>query len=180
MPKSESNVVVRLKPGHPTGTYRRGGYVFTAGTDVLIPAGDLPDAIRDDPWLLTRGEDEPFSVRRQLPTEEPGDPARAPELPDYSALQHELTTTKEALDKRTDELKEANDRIAVLEGKKVAEPAKDPAPLFCILEDCPDRKTHAGFKGFDDLEALNGHAMQAHNQQAELDGDDVVYRAKVV
>ncbi len=42
---------VRLKAGHPTGTYRRSGQVFT-GQPVVVPDEKMTKAIRTDPWLL--------------------------------------------------------------------------------------------------------------------------------
>jgi len=40
---------VRLKPGHPTGTYRRAGMEFTAAP---VKLGSVPAAVAKDPWLL--------------------------------------------------------------------------------------------------------------------------------
>jgi hypothetical protein len=41
---------VTLKPGHPTGTYRRGGYFFHASEPTILES--LPDAVADDPQLI--------------------------------------------------------------------------------------------------------------------------------
>lgn len=40
---------VRLKPGHPTGTYHRGGEAFTKEPILLE---EVSDVIARDPWLL--------------------------------------------------------------------------------------------------------------------------------
>lgn len=41
---------IRLKPGHPTGEYRRSGLTFTVTGVVRLD--EVPDAVRDDPWLI--------------------------------------------------------------------------------------------------------------------------------
>lgn len=40
---------VRLKPGHPTGTYRRAGREFT---DEPVKMELVPPAVAKDPWLI--------------------------------------------------------------------------------------------------------------------------------
>ena len=40
---------VRLKPGHPTGSYRRGGEVFSAGEVKYFE--EVPEVIANDPCL---------------------------------------------------------------------------------------------------------------------------------
>lgn len=42
---------VKVKPGHPTGTYRRSGQVFTT-QPVVLPDEKLTKVIRKDPWLV--------------------------------------------------------------------------------------------------------------------------------
>jgi len=46
---------VRVKPGHPSGTYRRAGKVFTTTAAVLLD--EVPDVIRNDPWLVVTEAD---------------------------------------------------------------------------------------------------------------------------
>lgn len=41
---------VRVKPGHPTGAYRRAGLVFSVHDAVRLD--EVPDEIRTDPWLI--------------------------------------------------------------------------------------------------------------------------------
>ena len=41
---------VRLKPGHPTGVYHRGGIEFTASAPVQLEKA--PKAVREDSWLV--------------------------------------------------------------------------------------------------------------------------------
>lgn len=42
---------VKVKPGHPTGTYRRSGQVFTF-QPVVLPDEKVSKVIRKDPWLV--------------------------------------------------------------------------------------------------------------------------------
>lgn len=42
---------VTLRPNHPTGTYRRGGFVFVRGADAYLTDTDLTDDIKNDPYL---------------------------------------------------------------------------------------------------------------------------------
>ena len=42
---------VRVKPNHPTGMRRRGGFVFTK-TPVTLGHKDMTDEIKSDPWLI--------------------------------------------------------------------------------------------------------------------------------
>ena len=48
---------VKLKAGHPTGTYRRAGIVFLAGE--VKKLNKLPDAVKKDPWLEVSEPKEP-------------------------------------------------------------------------------------------------------------------------
>lgn len=41
---------VRVKTGHPTGTYRRAGMTFSMTESTKLDA--VPKAVRDDPWLV--------------------------------------------------------------------------------------------------------------------------------
>jgi hypothetical protein len=41
---------VTVKQGHPTGVRNRAGMIFTAGGPVLLQ--EVPQAVRDDPWLI--------------------------------------------------------------------------------------------------------------------------------
>ena len=41
---------VKLRSGHPTGTYRRGGKVFQRGE--VIKMASVPRVIADDKWLV--------------------------------------------------------------------------------------------------------------------------------
>jgi hypothetical protein len=42
---------VSLKAGHPTGTYRRGGRVFTASAPTVLSDKECTPEIQRDPWL---------------------------------------------------------------------------------------------------------------------------------
>lgn len=42
----------RLKPTHPTGVYQRGGFVFQVKQPTMIPAAQMTEQIRTDPWLI--------------------------------------------------------------------------------------------------------------------------------
>ncbi len=41
---------VRLKPGHPTGVYHRGGKIFTKGE--IVKMNIVPTVVGKDPWLI--------------------------------------------------------------------------------------------------------------------------------
>lgn len=41
---------VKLKPGHPTGTYHRGGCVFSANAPIRLE--QINKEIAKDPWLV--------------------------------------------------------------------------------------------------------------------------------
>lgn len=41
---------VKLRSGHPTGSYRRGGKLFQRG--VVVRMDRVPKAIADDKWLM--------------------------------------------------------------------------------------------------------------------------------
>jgi hypothetical protein len=43
---------VKLKAGHPNGTYRRGGRVFSMAEATVLSDKDCVDAIKRDPWLV--------------------------------------------------------------------------------------------------------------------------------
>lgn len=45
---------VSLKPGHPTGTYRRGGRVFQVGEPQTLTDEELTPVIAGDAWLVVR------------------------------------------------------------------------------------------------------------------------------
>lgn len=45
-------VLITVKAGHPTGTYRRGGYLFHAKEPVSISTRSFTDELRNDPWLV--------------------------------------------------------------------------------------------------------------------------------
>jgi len=46
-------VKVKLKKGHPTGSYRRAGIVFTVDSyEIFTSRSDVPQAIWDDEWLI--------------------------------------------------------------------------------------------------------------------------------
>jgi hypothetical protein len=51
-------VAVTLNPAHPTGTYRRCGFVFSSSTPTVIDVGrdtrEQLDRIAKDPWLTVR------------------------------------------------------------------------------------------------------------------------------
>ena len=48
---------VKLKPGHPTGTYRRAGMEFTPEP---VKMDKVPAAVAKDPWLVvTQIEEKP-------------------------------------------------------------------------------------------------------------------------
>lgn len=49
----QARYTVRLKPGHPTGVYRRAGLTFSATAPTLID-GEVPAAVAADAWLLVR------------------------------------------------------------------------------------------------------------------------------
>ena len=54
---------VTLKPGHPTGSYRRAGIHFTASEPVVLET--LPEAVEIDPWLIVKEIDE-LQARERL------------------------------------------------------------------------------------------------------------------
>jgi len=43
---------VRLKPGHPTGVYRRAGLQFSASAPTILAPEQMQGAITHDPWLI--------------------------------------------------------------------------------------------------------------------------------
>jgi len=47
-----SYLYVWVRPQHPTGTYRRSGYIFQAKSSLAFPEELLTDAMQDDPWLV--------------------------------------------------------------------------------------------------------------------------------
>lgn len=52
--KTPDLYAVRVKAGHPTGTYRRGGHVFTINEDTILHGRQLTKQIREDGWLVVR------------------------------------------------------------------------------------------------------------------------------
>ncbi len=56
-------ISVKLKPGHPTGTYRRTGRVFSASAPTIVEASELTreeaKALKNDPWLSIETAAEP-------------------------------------------------------------------------------------------------------------------------
>lgn len=55
-PKTERRLMyeVRLKPGHPSGVYRRAGGVFHRGSPTYV---EFPiPALVNDPWLIVAAE----------------------------------------------------------------------------------------------------------------------------
>ena len=57
MASSRKVFEVTLKPGHPTGTYRRGGHVFHASQPTVLEK--VPDAVKEDSWLVVKPIDAP-------------------------------------------------------------------------------------------------------------------------
>ncbi len=55
---------VRLKPGHLTGLYRRGGKVFTKNEPVKMRT--VPEIIAKDPWLIVTDADAPKKPLERL------------------------------------------------------------------------------------------------------------------
>lgn len=53
---------VRLKPGHPTGVYHRGGHIFSASAPTRME--QINKEIAKDPWLI---------VNNLEPVKTPGD-----------------------------------------------------------------------------------------------------------
>ena len=55
MEESGMNISVRLNPGHPTGTYRRAGFVFSANEPTILDAEKLErdqvEQLHKDAWL---------------------------------------------------------------------------------------------------------------------------------
>lgn len=62
---------VRLKPGHPTGEYRRAGRLWRfEGQEAL--GKDLPDEVFDDLWLIvTDSKGHVIRLTEEEPEEEP-------------------------------------------------------------------------------------------------------------
>lgn len=71
-----ADVPIRLRPGHPTGTYRRGGYAFSNDTVVMLPEDAVTDEIRNDEWLIV-GDD---ATRHPEPAEYPVDRSQAEQM----------------------------------------------------------------------------------------------------
>lgn len=62
-------VRVLVKRGHPTGTYRRGGFVFSVETPVDLRNRDVTDEIRNDPWLVCSEIDDREFTEKGVPVE---------------------------------------------------------------------------------------------------------------
>lgn len=103
----KDNVLVRLKPGHPTGEYRRGGEVFIRDNDVRLARKDLPEEIESDPWLIVRDEGEPFRINPDAPAPENPEPLS----PDVEVLQTKVKTQETQI---TTLSQERDDAIAKL------------------------------------------------------------------
>lgn len=79
------NYTVQVKPGHPIGTYRRDGWVFTVGEPVTLSTDELTEAIAADPWLVVRALPEPAPATKDEFHLLSGDADAAPEFSEAPA-----------------------------------------------------------------------------------------------
>lgn len=81
--RSDGGLNIKVRRGHPTGTYRRSGIVFSVLEAVHVPEDALTDEIRaeveaEGGWLVLADEDDTVRALPEAPAEEEA-PAQAEE-----------------------------------------------------------------------------------------------------
>lgn len=85
---------IKLKPGHPTGTYHRAGMTFTAEP---VRMEKVPEAVAKDPWLIVSKIEEP---KKEPPPPPAADPPIADPLPEAMPAEEAAPAAEEKAGKR--------------------------------------------------------------------------------
>lgn len=162
--QEQAFVSVRVKPGHPTGEYRRSGFVFHVAEPETMSVEDVTPEMAADPWLIIKPTNAPGTVEEPADVEAIEDPRIGELEAENEGLKNNLRAAasfiddqKAKLDAAASETKAANEghesvahqlnaanaRIAELEEQAKVAPQGE---WLCTVADCERAQPGNGYK----------------------------------
>lgn len=145
--QEQAFVSVRVKPGHPTGEYRRSDHVFYMAEPVTMPVEDVTPEMAADPWLIIKPTNAPGTV------EEPAD-VEAIEDPRIGELEEALGI---ALLDADGNPRSKEDIFADV--KEKVEPSAVQGEWLCTVADCERGVPGNGYKT---AKGCGDHMLEKH------------------